>query len=136
MYCQKPHALQNQRRCERYHDQKREDYIYMEKLNHTATNLENLAHKCGFKVTAILDGNICPNCKCNTWKRNKEVHLVKNYVFYCRQNVIYLVSKWSTNPLSSADKERLFLFNKEEKSLKNQAFKTILLSTFKSDLED
>jgi hypothetical protein len=92
-----------------------------------ASFLKVLAHSGGFNVTIILDGQR-PDCKRDTWFRQKERKLDEINKLFCRLKAIELDKK--------TDKDSIIAFNSFNSEAKRLEKKNSRFVTFPSDFSD
>jgi hypothetical protein len=92
-----------------------------------ASFLKVLAHSGGFNITVILDGQR-PDCKRDTWFRQKERKLDEINKLFCRLKAIEFDKKTDEDSITAFDS-----FNREAKRLEKKSSRSI---TFPSDFGD
>ena len=95
--------------------------------------LKRLAADSGFVVTCILDGDICPQSKRDSFNRRYKSIMDRINSYFCRQSAMKIASKPETQ-LTSEEKKRLKIFNAEAKTLELSTRMNVPTS-FKHDLE-
>lgn len=82
-----------------------------------AKYLKKLAGDSGLINTAILDGDVCPQSKRNTFNhRSYKSTMARINSCYCHQSAMKIVAK-GTDKMTGKDKKRLDLLNNETKTL-------------------
>jgi len=87
---------------------------YQNLIQNVALYLKDLAHITGFYVTGILDGDVCPHSKRDSFRRRFVSEMKKINSSYCRQKAMALSTKENT---LGEDLEKIKVLNEESRKL-------------------
>ena len=109
---------------------------YPEIVNSTDIFMKTLAHTCGTIVTGVLDGDCRPDCKRDSWKRNRDIEISRIDAFYCLQSAMALAAQIDETGTSKKNTYKISQLDAEAKSLEKHSSKNFVLHSFKTDLEE
>ena len=94
-----------------------------------AVYLKDVAHSGGFIITVVLDGDLRPDCRRDSWFRKKDRALDDINRFYCRLKTLELGSEVHTldRERSEKRKEDFDLFNNAAKKLERKCSRNVVI---------
>ncbi len=109
-----------------YQGQNNRHISFNQILHRMVEYLRNIAYSGGFILTIIVDGDVRPDCKRDSWSRIKDREIDRVSRIHCRLKAMNLYQKIKDNNASEVEKEDYENYKKTAKSLESKCAKSSL----------
>lgn len=103
-----------------FHQNSNQKKSFIQLIHIMAEYLKNIAFSGGFIITVVVDGDIRPDCKRDSWDRIKTKELEDINRRYCRLKALNLYSKINQNTATEDEKKDYPKFSKAAKYFENK----------------